>query len=222
MSRDVDLLAWTRDANAQALSDVLNLDVWKDGYGTQEAWEQQPAPCFDEVAFQSAGPNSMQFNADFTFAEQARGACTFVVTNPPEQLAIDLGGRLSDTFGYVVILGDAGEPVGVISKMRGTRLTDVQDLRPRGWHFAQANNALWLIYDYGTMTVGSGCKPGEGQLLMRARDPTPFPGCDMFGFGAWKNPEHRYTTVHTIRSYRKRARQPHLYQQPYHSKLSAF
>lgn len=214
-----------RDANAQQLSDTLNLDPWKDGLGTNETWEQQPAPNFDQVSFQSAGPNSMGFNADYTFAEPARGAVSFTVENPPEILTVDLGGRLSDSFGYVVLLGDKGGPVGVMSKLNGgARLSDAQDLRPPSWRFAQSNNQLWLIYDYGAITVGAGPKPGVGTVLLRARDPNAFPGgCEMFALGAWKNAENRYCTVHTIRTYRKRARQPHQQQQhPFHSKLSAF
>jgi hypothetical protein len=208
---------WHRDANAQRLSDLLELDPHQDGFGSRDVtWEQYPRPAFDEVMFQSAGPNSMQTNADFTLVNADCGALSCTVDNAPEQLAFDLGGLMSDAFGYVVVLGDRGSPSLVWSKMRGAPLRNFEDLRPAGWSFAATNQRLWLAYDYGKIVLGQGSMPGSGVVLLRAFDTMPHPGAAaQIGFGAWHNSDQRLCTVKQVRMWRRRQMQPQLHYAPY-------
>lgn len=208
--------AYIRDLYAQPLADTLELDRFKDGYSAGPAWEELPACWYDEVQFSGAGPTGFQHNEEFHFAESTRGAVSFVVDAPPQQLAIDLASQFSDALGYIIIVGDQGFPSTVLSQRTGLGpLANVRDVRPPGFRFQNTGNTLWVIYDYGSITVGTGRTPGQGIVLLRARDPQAMPNQCYVGFGAWRNDDNALTAVRHIRFYRPRQRQPQLQQHPY-------
>jgi hypothetical protein len=204
---------WKQELNGQSLSDALFNDRYKDGFQVQK-WRREPRASFDQVYLRGTGTVSLQGNDNWNFPETDRGAITFQVRNAPDQLMIDLGGYRSDIFGYVVVIG--GDRSGVYRKyIQGTILAPWNNMPnytyvplsnveyDRQFILPQAPINLWLVYDYGRITVGTGEQPDAGHVVLDTMDNKAAPGIQLVQFGVWSNSDDRESVVQYVHPWRK-------------------
>lgn len=207
--------SWYHVAQAQALDDRLSAFG---GSSCSSPWVAMPDPAAvvagAETTIYGAGALSFQHGVDggqWLLPAESCGAVSFCVHNPPQQLAVELTGISAAPYGYVVVLGDAGQPASVLARRMDcfmpSPLQDVQDLRPAGWRFSQHSNDLWLSYVYGVIRVGTGSSPDDphSTILLQATDRAAMPGCNAIGFGSWRNDDARLVRVTNVRLYRRNA-----------------
>lgn len=190
----------------------------------EQGWEPMPRAWFNEYDLRGTGEAGFEWNKNWTLQQNDNGAFSFAVKSMDSGIAIDLGGPLSDVFGYIVVLDDENHASYVLRKhvgsgqlvpggsclMSTTRKTVLQSsVDPNFRLDPDCVNYIWVRYYYGKITVGLGKVPEAGPVILRAEDPHPAPGIQQFGFGKWgiKSPE-AVAIVKEILSFKQRYGKP--------------
>lgn len=173
-----------------------SLSQHHDGFVHRGRWLAQPAPRFDEALILGTGDASLYSNQDWTFPVMDEGAITFTVTQPMEQLRIDLNSGLTTAAGYTIVVGQPN----VIYRRSFQQYTP---LPARGVMNANLKHTadLWMSYEHGIIAVGHGTEFGNN-VFLTATDGEAAPMMRQIWFGGWNNPDCVRTRITNVRFYR--------------------
>lgn len=207
---------WMRELNGQQLADrIWGRDFDDEFVDYRGDWVPIPRAWFNEYRLYGNDFRSIEWNQNWTFAENDRGAVTFAVENAKAGLIVDLGGQNSDAFGYFIVLDDDSRRSYVMRKHVGSghnvpsrpfqaqrheRLTDVR-VDPSFRLDPDSTNRLWLTYEYGRIRIGKGDAPGRGPVVLEANDPRSAPGIQQVGFGKMGNRSQHPIVLKEVLSY---------------------
>jgi hypothetical protein len=188
--------SWLRKNNGQPLIDRLSgVD---NTCGT--VWEPLPRAWFNSYLLRGNGEKGFEWNRNWEFSETDCGAFSFSFDANGAGVAIDLGGQLSDVFGYIIVIDEGEQHRSYVMRkhvsshqpvpsgscmMLPSRRVEIPSQSAGHQLDQDCTNHLWVTYEYGHIRVGLGRKPGEGHVILEAQDPNPGPGIQLFGFGRW-------------------------------------
>ncbi len=230
---DPSYQTWMGLKNGQYLADRLYAEP--DLGACEQSWRPLPQAWYSTYDVRGSGEAGFQHNRNWTLQQNDYGAFSFTVESRGSGVAIDLGGPLSDVFGYVIVLDGPGHRSFVLRKHVGgsqpipggncllghTRKEEIQATVDPSFRLnPDYPNHIWVVYSYGAITVGVGETPGVGPTVLVAQDPHPAPGIQQFALGKWGTRSgDTVITVRDITSYKLEYGRPS--KRPYNCVLNA-
>ena len=217
MARRVeDYGQWMRLLNGHYLMNRLRHDESDDEWD-EGNWDPIPQAWFNEYFLKGTDLRSMEWNRNWTLAQNDQGVMTFHLKYMGGGLVIGLSHLNNDFFGYWIVIDDDQhqsyimrrtgvgantpmEPLQVqppLRRLPGCSSTDFQ-------FDGGAEYDMWISYDFGHIQVGLGNYPMVGPVILECKDPHSAPGIQQVGFGKVGFRAVSQVLLTKVQSYRKR------------------